>query len=124
MSFDAIKFALTFGSAATPAQGASGAAQLLVLIKIADFYNEEQGRAWPSVGTIGRETQLSESTVKRCIRQLESQGLLEVQQRKDIENPERNLSNFYRIPWHSGVSIVNPPPVHGEPTPGSLRTHH
>lgn len=41
-----------------------------VALKLADYANDEGGSIFPSIGTIAQQTELSESTVHRCIREL------------------------------------------------------
>ena len=48
----------------------------LVLIGIADRYNDEQGYAWPSVAWLAKAASVSERTVRRKLRLLEEQGFL------------------------------------------------
>ena len=51
-------------------------AEKLVLLKLADWVNEERDRAicWPSIAKLADLTNVSESTVKRAIRSLEAAG--------------------------------------------------
>jgi DNA-binding MarR family transcriptional regulator len=51
-------------------------AEKLVLLKLADWVNEERERAicWPSISKLADLTNVSESTVKRAIRSLEAAG--------------------------------------------------
>jgi DNA-binding transcriptional ArsR family regulator len=69
MSIKALSWALetTTGSPTTK----------LVLLYLADRYNDDERAAWPSVGTISRVTELSERTVRRAIADLLEQGLIE-----------------------------------------------
>ena len=48
--------------------------QKLVLIVLADFFNEESGKAWPSQETLCRVTSLSRRTINRALRELEKKG--------------------------------------------------
>lgn len=65
----------------------------LVLIKLADNAND-QGEAYPALGTIAEHTGISRRTVIRQIRELEAAGLVDVERRKvgDV-----NLPNVYRL---------------------------
>lgn len=47
------------------------------------LYNRanQEGQCWPAIPTIARELKLSESTVRRGIRDLEKAGFLETKQR-------------------------------------------
>lgn len=49
----------------------------LVLLYLADRFNDDEKAAWPSVGTISRVTELSERTVRRAIHELITDGLIE-----------------------------------------------
>ena len=46
---------------------------LLVLLAIADFADDE-GRAWPSVGALGKKARLSERQTRYVLRKLETSG--------------------------------------------------
>ena len=48
----------------------------LVLIGIADRFNDEQGYAWPSVAWLSKAASVSDRTVRRKLRLLEEQGFL------------------------------------------------
>ena len=48
----------------------------LVLIGIADRYNDERGYAWPSVAWLSKAASVSDRTVRRKLRLLEDQGFL------------------------------------------------
>ena len=50
--------------------------QKLVLIVLADFYNEESGKAWPSQDTICAVTGLALRSINQAIRELKRQGIL------------------------------------------------
>ena len=51
-----------------------------VYLYLHDRANRE-GQCWPAIPTIARELKLSESTVRRGIRDLEKAGLLKTEQR-------------------------------------------
>ena len=65
----------------------------LVLVKLADHANDD-GRCWPSVRTIKKQTGLSRDSVLRATRYLESKGLLTVIHRTD---GRLSRSNVYRL---------------------------
>lgn len=48
----------------------------LVLIALADRFNEGEDAAWPSIGWLERTTELSRRTIQRALRDLEEQGLI------------------------------------------------
>ncbi len=80
----------------------------LVLLILAN-HADEKGYCWPSQKTICRETCLSESAVKRAIRELEFIGLLQVTR-------AHRVSNGYQIKF---LGVKLDPRVHKEPSRGS-----
>lgn len=79
---------------------AEGACRL-VLISIANHAGEKDhlDEAWPSIGTIARETRIHPDTVKRLIRQLHDAGHITrgIQECPDQRIPERYRPNLYTI---------------------------
>ena len=68
--------------------------QKLVLIVLADFYNEESGKAWPSQDTLCMLTGLSRATLNRVLKELKDKGHITVwKQRFSGQYPH----NVYRI---------------------------
>lgn len=49
-------------------------------IYLSDRANKD-GECWPAIPTIARELKLSQSTVRRALRDLRKEGLLETEQR-------------------------------------------
>jgi pyocin large subunit-like protein len=67
----------------------------LVLIGIADKYNEERGYAWPSVKWLAEVADCTTRTVQSKIKLLEEVGMLvRIMQR----NGKTNDTNHYHIP--------------------------
>lgn len=56
---------------------------------------DKNGECWPSIRTIAKELKLSESTVRRAIRDLRQAGLLETEQRYRTKGGKSSL--LYRI---------------------------
>jgi DNA-binding transcriptional ArsR family regulator len=85
----------------------------LVLIKLADNAND-QGECWPSYQHIADQCEIGKSTVRKHIKDLETSGLLKIENRK---GPKGNASNIYRLtlngvsPDSTGVSPDSTPPV-------------
>ncbi len=87
--------------------------ELLVLLAIADFSNDE-GIAFPSVGTLAKKARLSPRQVKRILSRLQRMGELKV-----LKRTGPNRVNKYRIllgdklslPEASTVTICHP---HGD----------
>ena len=79
----------------------------LVLLGIADKYNEDRGYAWPSVARLSEMADCTERTVNRKIAYLEEVGLVQV-----LRNPPN--SNQYFLPTltnchpdtHVGVTLT------------------
>ena len=64
--------------------------QKLVLIVLADFYNEDFGKAWPSQDTICAITGLSLRSINRAISELKKKGHIDVKESIFI-----NIDNKY-----------------------------
>lgn len=73
-----------------------------VLMILADRHNEKTGYAWPSHASIGKDACTSNSTVKRAIKGLIEQGLVE--SRGQFTDDQRgHASNRYYLKGHSKV---------------------
>jgi hypothetical protein len=57
--------------------GPQNKTQLLVLLALADFANDE-GHCWPSMATIAKKARLTDRGARKVVRQLEADGWLEV----------------------------------------------
>lgn len=66
----------------------------LVLLALADVANHE-GECWPSVGTLGEMTSLSQSAIKTHLRALEAVGIIKITPRTATGG--RQTSNFFKI---------------------------
>ena len=87
-------------SASTPLvwyHSRADASARLVLLAIAD--HDGEGGAWPSIPTLARMTRLSESTVRRALKQLAALGELVVhlQEGGTTRTPEGRRPNRYEI---------------------------
>ena len=69
----------------------------LVLIGIADRFNDEQGYAWPSVAWLSKAASVSDRTVQRKLKSLEEQGFL-------AANRQTGASTHYRLNIEGGVT--------------------
>jgi hypothetical protein len=90
----------------------------LVLVKLADNANDD-GMCWPSVATQAADTELSDRTITREIKRLESQDLIRVEQRVTSRGQVSNVY-YLNVPW-TKVRKNAPPPVSvsgGAPTKG------
>lgn len=68
-----------------PAKGS----ELLLLLAIADFADDDGRNAWPSMSTLAKKTRLSERAVRYIIKELEERGLLEVKYNAGRKNTNR-----------------------------------
>lgn len=66
----------------------------LLLLLIAEHYNDDARRAWPSAERLVERSALSRATVFRALAVLESRGLVA------INRTGRN--NVYSLPFHDG----------------------
>jgi GntR family transcriptional regulator len=57
---------------------------------LSDRANKE-GQCWPAVPTIAREIKLSEATVRRAIKDLREEGLIETEQRYRTKGGKSSL---------------------------------
>ena len=67
-----------------------------VLLELVAFVNCETGVCWPCISTIARRAALSDSTVRRGIRELCEFGVIEREARYDA-NTGRQRSNVYTL---------------------------
>lgn len=75
---------------------------------IADHADEE-GRCWPGIGRIGKETGMSEDKASKCVRELERRGLLRVTAR--TENGRKTSHEYVLLdvdyaPARSGIDTA------------------
>lgn len=92
----AYRWALSWSGLSSP--------EKFVLVVIADHYNESAHRSWPSIERLARYTALGRSTVKRAIKRLEEEGLLEVEPWRRADT-EQALNNRYCLPLFDPESI-------------------
>lgn len=91
MSIKAVSWALE--------QSLNDSISKLILIGIADRYNDEYGMAWPSVKWLATTGDCSERTVTRKLKKLEEMGLVEVERRF-------NETSVYKLPsMTTGVTL-------------------
>ena len=48
----------------------------MVLIALADFHNDKEGKAWPSYAALAERAKTNRSTVMRALAQFEADGLI------------------------------------------------
>ncbi|MCG7492450.1 helix-turn-helix domain-containing protein [Thalassobius sp. Cn5-15] len=70
----------------------------LVILALANRHNQETGRCDPSNTKLQGDTQLTERTVRKAIRELEKLGIIEtVERTKRTGRGKTNMTNRYRI---------------------------
>ncbi|WP_132941015.1 helix-turn-helix domain-containing protein [Vibrio crassostreae] len=75
-----------------------------VLVKLADFANENTGECFPSIQTIADQCEMSTRSVRNQIAKLIELGLL---QRINRFSGGKQVSNAYRLHLDSGVQILH-----------------
>lgn len=96
MSWKAVTWARTWNGELTVPEA-------FVLFILAEHYNEQKRRTWPSVSTIEQETRLSRRTVFRALEALESHGLLEREQWTTAAG--KRLTTRYCLPMYDDRSV-------------------
>lgn len=82
------------------------ASQKFVLIALADYYNDAERRAWPSMETLCAFTCLSRATVARAVEALKAAGFVEVERWVDSDT-NNNLTNRYYLPMFDPKSTTD-----------------
>jgi hypothetical protein len=99
---------MSFEAAAWAIKAETGnSTQKLVLIIISDCISGETGIGWPSVDYIAKHCMCSPASVRRAIKELVSQGLLTVEEKK-------GRSNIYRVneyPLQIDTPLQNATPI-------------
>lgn len=113
MSFEAINWAWK--------QRGLTSTQKLTLLALADRHNPDYG-CFPSISKICSDTELSRSTVIRCIQYLQEAGFI-CKQKAKRENGS-DTSNRYILGFEEGVSGKHSPSVTETPQPVSERNPH
>lgn len=87
--------------------------ELLVLLAMADFSDDEGGSIYPSMPTLARKARLSEPQARRVVQNLARLGFIEILEAGGWDG-KRNRSNSYRIILESiglerGINLIPPP---------------
>ena len=80
--------------------------QKLVLIVLADFYNEAFGKAWPSQDTLCVVTGLSLRSINRAIRELKRKGHIKVWKERSAGQYPHNVYRINHAPQRRMVEEV------------------
>jgi hypothetical protein len=89
--------------------------ELLVLLALADSANDD-GVCWPGLTSIARKTRIDRRHTIRIVRSLQERGYIKIEYRKDNDNPEKNLTNIYRVVTKQQVVTPEPLPSDTETT--------
>lgn len=79
--------------------------KVAIMARLADFSSDE-GICWPSVETIARQIGAGVSTVRTALSELEKEGWISKQQRR---NGNRNASNIYQLNVEKLRASAQPP---------------
>lgn len=84
--------------------------ELLILLAMADFSNDDGGDIFPSMQTLARKARLSEPQARRVVQNLVKKGYIEIVELGGWDG-KRNRSNSYRILLDSvgGINLIPPP---------------
>ena len=97
-------------------------AEKAVLIAIADYYNDENGCAWPSQETLAEDTSYSRSTIARACNSLRAKGLISWKNEKQKSGhyssneyklhavSKSDMADYQSALKHLSVSDDEPPP--------------
>ena len=85
----------------------------LILLILADHFNDHEGAAWPSHGRVAKMAGVTEETVRRHLRNMEELGLVS-------SKPREGRSNLYVIPPTPTRGVAEEPPT---PTRATPHTH-
>ena len=90
-----------------------------LLVTIADFYNDEERKAYPGKSRLSDETGISVRHITRLLNSLEEKGLIRIQHWINNSTGE-NLSNRYFLPVYDpqGSARDTRDIVHAEPEKG------
>ena len=69
--------------------------QKIVLVFLADYFNEKEGYAWPSQDRLARETGFNRSTIIRALKELQKKGYISIS--KTARKSGHFANNRYQI---------------------------
>ena len=96
--------------------------QKLVLIVLADFYNEESGKAWPSQDTLCAVTGLSFRSINRAIRELKRKGHIRVWKECSAGQYSHNVYWINHAPQRHMIKEMVAKNTKGVPAPSPFFT--
>lgn len=85
----------------------------LVLLVLADRHNKDTGKCCPSIALLAKDSELSESTVKKSLRDLEGLGII-TRERRQRENGS-DMTNQFVLHMPPGGRETTPPPAPAAP---------
>lgn len=100
--------------------------QKFVLVLLGDYYNDDWGRAWPSLGRLAEDTGLNRSTVERALKSLRERELV-ISEAWTMNVGAERMSNRYLLPKHrpmvkpASSQPVIASPMEVGPVPRGLR---
>jgi DNA-binding transcriptional ArsR family regulator len=72
--------------------------QKLVLIVLADFFNEKSGKAWPSQNTLCDVTGLSRRSINRALKALKKDGYITIWKERSASQYPHNVYRVNHVP--------------------------
>jgi hypothetical protein len=82
-----------------PATVTLSSPEAFVLLRLADYYNEDVGRAWPSQQRLSEETSLTVRTIIRAVAKLRTKKLVDTET-WIMNDGARRMSLRYLLPQH------------------------
>jgi hypothetical protein len=101
MSVKAVQWAKTWVDTLSPTER-------LLLILLADYYNDAKHYAWPAVPTLAQTMGVTDRTVFRCLARLKDMGLVETEKRYRVSGL-RDSSAYY-LPFFDPLSELQESP--------------
>jgi len=101
MSFEAQAYTWTLGIGSPR--------DLMVCLYLAEKANKSTHTCFPSVETIAKATNLSDSSVRRALKSLEAQGYISITKRKSSSMVQR--SSLYKLLFVESLQWMDPLPT-------------
>lgn len=70
---------------------------LLTYLSLCSYGNKETHTCYPTIKSLAKRAKVSPDTVKRGLRELDELDIIDIEYRKDLNNPKKNTSNLYTI---------------------------
>jgi hypothetical protein len=113
MSLHAMAWAKTITHG--PTGDAVTRSEKLLLLVLADYYNGEEGCAWPSMSRLAREALMTERHARTLTQSLEAKGLVRIERVRLADG--HNATNRYHLPALDAEALPGAAPHPSKATP-------